>query len=83
MDELVRAVGGPASISQVASCSQDANAWPLAQAQAVALLLFCYPVRKQIADRRIRNRLHANWREISHIISPSGYLTEDRPAAPD
>ena len=52
-------VGGPSSISQVALCSQDADAWPLAQAQVVALLLFCYPVRKQIADRRIRNRLWA------------------------
>jgi hypothetical protein len=62
----------------VALCSQDANAWPLAQALTVALLLFRYPVPKQIADRRIRNRLHANWREISHFVTPTGYLTLDR-----
>src|SRR5258708_6323980 len=71
-------IGRPASISHIALCSEDADAWPLAQAQVVALLLFRYPVRKQITDRRILNRLYINWRKKGHSVTPTRYLTYDR-----
>src|SRR5713226_7651337 len=70
-------VGRPPSISHVATCSQDANAWPLAQAKIVALLLFCYPVCKQIADWCIYSCLHASLPQKDHqSVTPTGYLKE-------
>jgi len=55
-------VGRPPAISQRAPCSKDANVWSLAQAKTVALLLFCYPMRKQITDGCIDHRLHIHVR---------------------
>src|SRR5260370_10758083 len=75
----ITSVGGPPSISQVATCSKNANAWPLAQAKIVALLLFCYPVCKQIADWSIYSCLHASLPQKDHqSVTPTGYLKEQR-----
>jgi hypothetical protein len=48
------------------------------QAQNVALLLFRYPMCKQITDRRFFNRPHASLPQKGHSITPTGYLAFDR-----
>ena len=70
-------IGGPASISHIALCSQNADAWPLAQAQVVALMLFRYPLCQQVTDRGIINRVSANWLKKGHSVTPTRYLTDD------
>jgi hypothetical protein len=71
-------IAGPASITHIALCSQHADAWPLSQDETIALLLFRYPVCKQVTDRGILSRVSIYWRKIAHSVTPTRYLSYDR-----